>query len=75
MAKPYRMQRIGILNHMGEIWTPHTFDSAAEAQAHLDRYQRHNPKMDLSNHRPAPVRVTLSVPKKRSAPNLPETGA
>ena len=63
MTTPYRMQRIGILNHEGGIWTPETFDSNEAAQAYIDRTKRQNPKWDLSNHRPAPVRVTLSVVK------------
>ena len=65
MAKPYRMQRIGILNHKGGIWTPETFDTVEGAQAYIDAYQRRNPRMDLSNHRPAPIRITLSVAKAK----------
>jgi len=63
MSKPYRMERIGILNHIGDIWTPETFGSTEAAQAHIDRVQRQNPTWDLSKHKPAPVRVTLSVVK------------
>jgi hypothetical protein len=57
------MQRIGILNHVGCIWTRVTFDSNEAAQAYIDRVQRHNPTWHPSNHGPAPVRVTLSVIK------------
>ncbi len=70
MGKPYRTQRTGILNHVGGIWTPETFDSNEAAQAYIDQAQRQNPTWHLSKHKPAPVRVTLSVVKpKRSAPN------
>jgi len=61
MSKPYRFPRIGILNHEGEVWSRETFDTTAGAQAYIDAYQRRNPGIDLSNHRPAPVRVTISV--------------
>lgn len=61
MAKPYRMNRIGILNHEGGIWTPETFDSSEVAQAYIDAQQKRWPSMDLSRHRPALVSVTLSV--------------
>lgn len=65
MAKPYRMQRIGILNHVGEIWTPETFDNEAAAMAYIANYTRRWPSMDLSNHRPVPVRVTVTALKGR----------
>ncbi|MEN5229032.1 hypothetical protein [Brevundimonas naejangsanensis] len=63
MAKPYRMKRIGILNHEGGIWTPETFGTKDAAQAYINNYQRQNPNMDLSRHRPATVRVTVSLIK------------
>jgi DICT domain-containing protein len=66
MGKPYRIQRIGILNHVGGIWTPETFDSNEAAQAHIDRVQRRNPTWHLSKHKPAPVRVTLSIVKTKA---------
>lgn len=63
MSRPYRMQRWGVLNHEGGIWTPETFGNRGAAQAYIDRSKRQNPTWDLSNHRPAVVRVTLSVVK------------
>jgi hypothetical protein len=75
VTKPYRMQRIGILNHEGGIWTPETFDNVAQAQANIDRFQRHNPRMDLSRHKPVPVRVTVSLIKPTPPAAQSEGGA
>jgi len=49
-TQPYEHSGFVILNHVGTIWTPEVFDTPEEAQAYLDRYQRENPKMDLSKH-------------------------
>ena len=63
MTKPYRMQRLGVVNHVGDVWSPETFDSVEGGQAYIDRAKRQNPTWDLSNHRVVPVRVTVSVVK------------
>jgi len=62
--KPYRAVRYGVLNHTGGIWSPENFASEAQAQAYLDG-QRRSPtwaKIDLSRHRVAQLRLTLSFP-------------
>lgn len=61
--KPYRAERYGILNHTGGIWSPENFDTEAQAQAYLDG-QKKGPwrHLDLSRHRVAKLRLTLSIP-------------
>lgn len=56
MSGPYRMQRLGIVNHVGGIWTPETFDSVEAGQAYIARAQRQNPTWDLTNHRVSTLR-------------------
>lgn len=59
--KPYRAPiRFGIINHMGEIWTPETFFTPREASLYLRRQQDINPTWKLRRHRVVPVRVTVS---------------
>lgn len=65
--KPYRMQRLGILNHVGGVWTPETFDNRDAALAYIARAQKQNPTWDLSNHSVAPVRVTVTPVKPPKA--------
>lgn len=72
MSVPYRMQRLGILNHQGEVWTPDTFDNVDAGQAYIARAQRQNPTWNLSNHTVAPVRVTITPIKK--PPTTPPDG-
>lgn len=59
--KHYAANRWGVLNHVGEIWTPETFDRKDQAQEYIDSYQRRT-GVDLSRHRPVrvDVRVTLA---------------
>lgn len=66
MSKPYRARRYGILNHLGEIWTPETFDNPIAAKALIDAEQRQNPTWDLKRHKVAPVRVTVSAINPRT---------
>lgn len=58
--KPYRMRRFGIINHMGEVWSPDTFNTEAEARAYLADHQRRFPKINVKYHSVGPVNVTVS---------------
>lgn len=64
MAKPYRTRRFGILNHVGGIWTPETFDTELAARAYINAQQLANPTWTLGRHRVVPIRVTISEIKK-----------
>lgn len=66
MTNPYRMKRLGIINHVGGIWTAETFDTVEAGQACIDAYSRRWPSMDLSRHRVVPVRVTVSLIKPKA---------
>jgi len=56
------MTRLGILNPWGDIWTPTTFDTEAEARDYMARYSTtFKPALNLSKHTVVPVRVTVSV--------------
>lgn len=62
----YRAQRWGIINHVGTIWSPETFETREQAQAYLDAQKADlwfRFKMDLSKHHVAKLRLTLSIPK------------
>jgi hypothetical protein len=60
--KPYRStKRYGILNHLGDLWTPETFVSKTAANAYLRKEEAKNSTWDLSRHRVIPVRVTVSA--------------
>lgn len=58
--KPYRSQRFGIANHLGDIWTPETFATVAAAQTYLVLQGRTYPRWNLRLHKVVPVRVTIS---------------
>jgi hypothetical protein len=69
---PYRANwRFGILNHVGQIWTPRTFDSEAEGKEFISGYQAANKASDLRRHKVVPVNVTVSV--KRPSRSRKET--
>ena len=55
--------RFGILNHIGTIWTPETFETEDEAARYLAR--RQNQHSDLRRHKVVPVRVTVTPIKLR----------
>lgn len=59
--EPYVIRRIGILNHLGGIWTPETFDSTVAARKYIADYVARNPAADLSKHEPVHVEVTVRV--------------
>lgn len=60
-VKAYRAgRRYGILNHVGEIWSPETFGKQEEAQGYLDAQQKANPSWTLGRHKVIPVRLTIS---------------
>lgn len=62
LSKPYRATwRFGILNHLGDVWTPETFSTENEAAKYLAGYQAANKFMSLGRHRVVPVRVTVSL--------------
>jgi hypothetical protein len=58
-AKPYRAMRYGILNHVGDIWTPQTWDTPDAAAAYKDGY--HAKYGGLARHKVVRVRVTVSL--------------
>lgn len=58
-------KRFGIMNHVGGIWTPNTFESAEGAQKYLDDERSHFPRNGLKNHKVVPVRVTITPLKAR----------
>lgn len=65
-AKPYRADWLfGILNHVGEVWTPLTFRSEEDAARHIAWVNQSYPAWDLSRHRVVPVKVTVSVSNRK----------
>lgn len=62
-SKPYRStSRFGILNPYGDIWSPETFDTEAEAMAYVEQFWRDTKGVtDLSRFKPVRVRVTVSA--------------
>jgi len=65
-AKPYRYDELfGILNHVGDLWTFETFKTRKEANDHIARVQRQQLTWDLSRHRVVPVKVAVSVSKRK----------
>ena len=60
--QPYTMGgRFGILNHMGQLWSCETFDTADLAQKYIGNYQSQNKDCDLSRHTVIPVSVTVTA--------------
>ena len=57
--------RFGIINHLGDPWTPETFDNADQAQAYLDECRAGWPKPKagepdpLRRHKVSKMRVTV----------------
>lgn len=72
--KPYRSNwRFGVVNHLGDIWSPETFNTAEQAEAYLTAAKCQNPTWDLRRHRIVPVKVTVSVSNRKdgSSQNIP----
>lgn len=71
--KPVTWTRFGILNHLGEPWTPETFDTQNQAQIYLDQCREGWPNPNggepypLAGHRVSKMKVTVRpvMPKKR----------
>lgn len=64
MLKPpiMRADLFGVKNHVGSIWSSHTFQTRAEAQAYLNREREEWARKgwgDLSKHSVVPVKVTI----------------
>lgn len=60
--KPVKADLFGIKNHVGSIWSSRTFQTRAEAQAHLDEERVEWARKgwgDLSKHHVVPVKVTI----------------
>lgn len=74
--KPYRAERWGILNHVGGIWSPENFDTEAQAQTYLEQQRKSQTwgRINLSRHRVAKLRLTLSIPPSALTPP-PATGS
>lgn len=61
-AKPYRIRRFGIQNHVGGVWSPETFQTEKDAAAFLEK-QRQLFNGLTKKHKVVPVRVTISIPR------------
>lgn len=63
--EPYVTSRYGIQNHVGGIWTPHTFETIKEAQDYLDAERKRWPsskgKSPLKKHKVIPVTLTVEA--------------
>lgn len=61
--------RFGIMNHLGGVWTPQTFDSEREAQAYLDQQRRIWPDggEGLRRHKVVPVKAIVRVKAAKQA--------
>lgn len=68
--KPKRVQRFGILNPYGDLWTHSTFETEHAAQMHVVIFWRGDKNVDVSKFRVVPVRVTVSVIAKPQSPKL-----
>lgn len=68
LKKSHMSKRFGILNHIGTIWTPETFDTLLAAQDYLDRARKvwPNSAYGLTRHKVVPVRVTVTPILKKS---------
>lgn len=54
--------QFGIANHLGEPWTPRTFDTREAAQHYLDINRQNWPKPHgLDDHVVVPVTVTVEI--------------
>ncbi|MFG1429356.1 hypothetical protein [Roseixanthobacter glucoisosaccharinicivorans] len=58
--RPCKAERWGILNHVGDMWTPDTFETKDEAQRYIETYAKKF-GIELSNHKPVRVIVVVSV--------------
>ena len=57
------VKRFGIMNHVGSIWSPDSWDREEDAQAYLDAQRVECARkygMDLSKHHVVRVRVTVT---------------
>jgi hypothetical protein len=59
-SKPYRVLRFGVMNHLGEIWTPVTFQSHGDAEKYLEKMRPVYGGL-TKKHKVVPVRVTISI--------------
>ncbi len=57
--------RFGVMNHLGGIWSPRTFDNAQEAMDYIRAENQSWPSMDLRKHKIVPVRVTVTAREDR----------
>lgn len=61
--KRYCADRFGVLNHVGDIWSPETFETSDQAHKYLANQQAANPTWSLNRHQVIPVRVIVSAIK------------
>ena len=59
--KPYQMKRFGILNPYGDIWSPETFSTEAEAKRHVENFWRGTKRTNLSAFKIIKVNVTVAA--------------
>lgn len=64
---PYRANRYGIQNHLGDVWTPETFETPDRAQKYLDQQRKVYGGL-TKKHKVVPVRVTVSIRPTHSKP-------
>jgi hypothetical protein len=67
MSKTCTWHQFSIANHLGEPWTPQTWDTESAAQEYLDRQRATWPKgkaygrEPLPCHKVVPVQVTITI--------------
>jgi hypothetical protein len=61
-VEPTSGEMWGVLNPYGQFWSYNTFNSEAEARAHVERFWHGlTPPGDLSRFTPVRVRVTVEL--------------
>lgn len=65
---PYRMERFGVLNPYGDVWSPETFDTPEEAERHVREFWKDQKGKDLSIFKIVPVGVTVVARSTDGAP-------
>lgn len=67
-AKPNRHKAFGILNPFGDVWSPHWFDRAEDAERYIRSFWSgvKNPP-DPAAFKVVPVRVTISAIRPKAS--------
>lgn len=59
--RPYKMERFGILNPWGQIWSCNTFETADDARKYLYDFFAKSEDHDTSRFKIIPVNVTITA--------------